>query len=223
MNTSTKRRAGAVAGLAAVSAVALSSLGAGGAAAGPLPGGFTSQTLVDGTKVTVRLFDESVDRRQQSTVALPTSRNVLVSGKVLVTVGGSGATGGAIDAGYIVGCQLNFGAGANAQGGLSTEQILDAAKAAGTTGDGADLSNNSIGSSFELSPGKATAVSVVKNGDDTGFEFKGTRAGLAYSQEQFRVDGCAGFAEAKAYVKVKVSTDAVDGYVTLVGKPFSIG
>lgn len=214
MNTSTKRRAGAVAGLAAVSAVALSSLGAGGAAAGPLPGGFTSQTLVDGTKVTVRLFDESVDRRQPSTVALPTSRNVLVSGKVLVTVGGSGASGGAIDAGYIVGCQLNFGAGANAQGGLSTDQIL---------GSSTDLSNNNIGSSFELSPGKATAVSVVKDGDDTGFEFKGTRAGLAYSQEAFRVDGCAGFAEAKAYVKVKVSTDAVDGYVTLVGKPFSIG
>jgi hypothetical protein len=214
MNTSTKRRVGAAAGLAAVSAVALSSLGAGAAAAGPLPGGFTSSTLVDGTKVTVRLFDEFVDRRQPSTVALPTSRNVLVSGKVLVTVGGSGATGGAIDAGYIVGCQLNFGASADAAGGLNTEQLL---------GADSDFSDSSIGSSFELSPGKANAVSVVKDGDNTGFEFKGTRAGLAYSQEQFRVDGCAGFAEAKAYVKVKVSTDAVDGYVTLVGKPFSIG
>ncbi|WP_299575807.1 MspA family porin [uncultured Williamsia sp.] len=218
MNTSTKRRAGAVAGLAAVSAVALSSLGAGGAAAGPLPGGFTSQTLVDGTKVTVRLFDESVDRRQPSTVALPTSRNVLVSGKVLVTVGGSGASGGAIDAGYIVGCQLNFGAGATANSGLNTDTLINTA-----TGSGGDFSGNNIGSSFELSPGKATAVSVVKDGDNTGFEFAGKRAGLAYSQEAFRVDGCAGFAEAKAYVKVKVSTDAVDGYVTLVGKPFSIG
>lgn len=222
MKFKSQRSIGIAVGVAAASLVALSGLGAGGAAAGPLPGGFTTQTLVDGTKVTVQLKDESVDRRQPSTVALPTSRNVLVSGKVLVTVGGSGAAGGAIDAGYIIGCQLNFGAAGNAQGGLSTPIVGD--QITGINLDEvANSPDNNLGAGFELSPGKATAVSVVKDGDNTGFEFKGKRAGLAYSQEQFRVDGCAGFAEAKAYVKVKVSTDAVDGYVTLVGKPFSLG
>ena len=50
MKNSTTRRVAAAAGIAAVSAVALSSMGAGAAAAGALPGGFTTQTLADGTK-----------------------------------------------------------------------------------------------------------------------------------------------------------------------------
>ena len=42
-------------------------------------------------------------------------------------------------------------------------------------------------------------------------------------QETFKVDGCAGYAQAKAYVKVTVETPAVTGIVTLWGSPFSIG
>jgi hypothetical protein len=51
MKNNKMRSVAAAAAIASVSAVALASLGAGNAAAGKLPGGFTTQTLADGTKV----------------------------------------------------------------------------------------------------------------------------------------------------------------------------
>lgn len=224
MNTSTKRRAGAVAGLAAVSAVALSSMGAGGAAAGALPGGFTTQTLADGTKVSVQLKDEFVTIAR-SGAANATTRNAWVSGKVIVTVNGANASGGDVNAGYLVGCQVDFSGGGNV-GGSATPFALDAGNFdPSTAGGGAS-------GGVTLAPGVAKFIPVIDSGlgkyngsdsADTSFSFKGNRGGIAYSQETFQVNGCAGYASAKAAIQVKVSTDAVDGYVTLYGKPFSIG
>ncbi len=87
---------------------------------------------------------------------------------------------------------------------------------------------------FTLGPGQATYVPVIQDTDDkydpsnsnyniNDFSFSGNRGGIAYSQEQFKVDVCAGFAQAKASIQVSVSTDSVDGVVTLSGKPFSLG
>ncbi len=224
MNTSTKRRAGAVAGLAAVSAVALSSMGAGGAAAGALPGGFTTQTLADGTKVSVQLKDEFVTIAR-SGAANATTRNAWVSGKVIVTVNGSKASGGDVEAGYLVGCQVDFSGG----GSIGSGGAL-ALNGAGTIVR--DDTNVTPNGSVSLAPGVAKFIPVLDSGvgkyngsteSDTSFSFKGNRGGIAYSQETFQVNGCAGYASAKAAIKVKVSTDAVDGYVTLYGRPFSLG
>lgn len=220
MKNQTSRRLAAIAGIAGVTTIALSSMGAGGAAAGPLPGGIATQKLVDGTNVTVKLIDEKV-AITPSTVALPTSRNVWLSGKVLVDVAGE-AEGATVEAGYIVGCQLNFGAGG--KGGAGIENSAPATP--GGTRENSYTGGGELG--FSLKPGKATYVPVIQDQDEDGndvsnFTFEGNQGGIAYSQETFKIDGCAGFAEAKAYVNVTVETPTVTGIVTLWGKPFSIG
>ncbi|ROZ89113.1 MspA family porin [Gordonia sp. OPL2] len=210
-------------GLAGAVVVGLSSLGAGGAAAGPLPGGYLSKTLVDGTPVTVRLFDEHVNV-QKAVTNVATSREAWLSGKVKVTVGGK-AQGGGIAAGYLVGCQVNFGAGANGGAGVSV--------APGESGGATATPSAKGGAGFTLGPGQSTYVPVISttSGDDTayknykvsGYKFKGSTGGFAYSQEKFGLDGCAGYASAKAKIKVTVKTDAVSGVIFLYGKPFSLG
>jgi len=221
MKKTQMRRAAAAAGIVSVAAVTLASLGAGNAVAGKLPGGFVTQTLVDGTKVTVQLKNEFF-ALQRSTVALPTSRNVVVSGQIIVSIGG-GAKGGTISAGYDVGCQVNFG-GSNLCGTAGIDGLPQAA-------------TPSLGASsnfFNIGPGKVTYVPIIQNTDSTydttndnynitSNSFKGARGGVAFSQEQFSIDGCAGFAQARANITVNVSTDSVDGYVTLHGRQFSLG
>lgn len=219
MKNKTSRRLGAIAGIAGVSAIALSSMGAGGAAAGALPGGSTTQKLVDGTNVTVKLIGESVNITP-STVAMPTSRNVWLSGKVLVDVAGE-AEGGTVESGYVVGCQLNFGASSESGGGVkNTFATADKAASPSATAE--------TSGGFTLAPGEAKYVPIIQDTNEKGkdvsdFTFEGAKGGIAYSQETFKVDGCAGFAQAKAYVKVTVETPSVTGIVTLWGSPFSIG
>ncbi|MGZ8179050.1 MspA family porin [Williamsia sp. SKLECPSW1] len=237
MNSTSMRRAAAAAGIVGVSAVALASMGAGNAAAASLPDKTVTQRLVDGTSVTVSLTGQNYTIAR-STVAVPTSRHAWVSGKVKVTVNGK-AEGGSITAGYYVGCQVNFGAGATGGGSLDAgvagedgDQTVDLGTGAITTGPSTYApslgATANQGISLTLGPGKTGFVPVVNYTDDddktvNSVAFKGSSAGIAYSQEDFHVEQCAGFAEAKAYIKVQVSTEAVDGYVTLVGKPFSLG
>jgi hypothetical protein len=217
MKNTTSRRIAAAAGIAGVSAVALAAMGTGAAAAGPLAGGKTTQTLDDGTQVTVSLFGENATISPAMS-AIPTSRNVWLDGKIAVNISGN-AEGGNIEAGYVVGCQLNFGASAGASGGVNAAlpstpggTITPVPNAGGTAG-------------FSLAPGEAKYVAFFSDekGNNTGFDFEGATGGLAYSQETFAVHSCAGFAEAKAYVKVTVETESTTGIVTLWGKPFSIG
>ena len=218
MKNTTSRRLAAAAGIAGVSAVALATMGVGAAGAGPLPGGKVTQTLDDGTSVTVSLFGEK-STISPAMSAIPTSRNVWLDGKIAVQVAG-GAEGGNIEAGYIVGCQLNFGASAGASGGVSGAFPA-------TPGGSFNVAPSDAGATagFSLSPGEAKYVALFSDsdGNNTGFDFEGATGGVAYSQETFAVHGCAGFAEAKAYVKVTVETESTTGIVTLYGKPFSIG
>jgi MspA len=218
MKNTISRRLAAAAGIAGVSAVALAAMGTGAAAAGPLPGGKTVQTLDDGTQVTVSLFGES-STISPAMSAIPTSRNVWLNGKIAVNVTG-GAEGGSIEAGYIVGCQLNFGANAGAGGGVGGAFPAE-------PGGSFDVAPSAAGgeAGFSLSPGEATYVAFFTDdkGENTGIDFEGATGGIAYSQETFAVHGCAGFAEAKAYVKVTVETESTTGIVTLYGSPFSIG
>lgn len=203
------RRLAAVVGIAGTAVMGLSTMGVGAADAGPLPGGTITKTLVDGTPVTISLTDEAVTIAR-ATTNIQTSREVWLSGKVRVNVGGE-AEGGSIRAGYIVGCQLDFGAGAD--GGVSQE-LSQGAQA-----------EPEVGGGFTLGPGQASYVPIISQdgGDISDYTFSGSQGGVAYSQEKFGLDGCAGFAEAKAKIEVTVETDSVKGVVVLHGKPFSIG
>ncbi|WP_168705666.1 MspA family porin [Gordonia paraffinivorans] len=222
MKKNITRRVVAAAGLTGAVAMGLTSLAAGGATAGPLPGGTVTRTLVDGTPVTVTLYDEFVNV-QRAVTNVQTSREVWLSGKIKVTVGGK-AEGGSVNAGYLVGCQVNFGASA----GAGAEAAVDSNGAAWT-----NSGTPGVSSGFTLAPGQATYYPIIEttSGTDTAYSdyhvnsysFKGKKGGVVYSQEKFGLDGCAGYASAKAKVKVTVSTDAVKGVITLYGKPFSIG
>lgn len=228
MKKNITRRVVAAAGIAGAVAMGLTSLGAGGATAGPLPGGTITKTLVDGTPVTVQLFDEyaSVQRPISN---VPTSREVWGSGKVRVTVGGK-AEGGAIKVGWEVGCQVNFGSGKATVPGVGGELNY------GTPGNvtaGAGIVGDSVGGKVEVGPGQVSRHWLISETSGTdkqdenyslsAYTFKGNKGGVVYSQEQFKVDGCIGYAAARAIVQVTVSTDAVKGVVMLNGKPFSLG
>lgn len=220
MKKNITRRVVAAAGLAGAVAMGLTSLGAGGATAGPLPGGKITRTLVDGTPVTVQLFDEYVNV-QRPISNVPTTREVWLSGKVRVTVGGK-ADGGTVKVGYDVGCQVHFGGGdigAGVEGEIS-ENDPASAKASNS-------------GSISLGPGEVKRQWLINETSGTntaytdyelnGYTFTGNKGGVAYSQEQFKVESCAGYAAARAFVQVTVSTDAVKGVVVLNGKPFSLG
>jgi len=204
----------ALAGVVGAAAMAFTGVTAGYADAGKLPGVYKHKNLGDGS-VTIRLYDEAV-RVSRAVTNVPTSREVWVSGKVAVNT--SGLEGATVTAGYIVGCQLNFGA--DASGGAALD--FDTAGQALINQD-----DTTVGGGFELSPGKAAFVPIVKakvDGEDVdAISFSEGRGGIAYSQERFGVDGCAGFAAARAAIKVQVASDTVKGNITAYGKQFSLG
>lgn len=211
---------GLTASAAIAGAVVVGATTAAPANAFALPGAVKTKNLGEGS-VTIRLFDESA-RISRAVTNIPTSREIMVSGKVRVTTSGA-VKGGNINAGYVVGCQVNFGAGVGAKGQI--DGALD--KKSGEYAFKLNQEKSGGSGQIELSPGKAAYVPVVNTviGDDTvnSFTFKGAQGGVAYSGERFGVDGCAGYAQAQARVTVKVSTDTFKGNVTLYGKPFSIG
>lgn len=218
------RRVAVILGVTCTAALGLNSLAAGGAVAGPLPGGYIKKTLVDGTPVQVRLYDEFVNV-QKAVTSIQTSREVWMSGKIRVTVGGE-AEGGTVKAGYLVGCQVDFGASAEGGAGVSGVAPSAGGGVSGTPSAGA-------GAGFTLAPGQANYVPLIAttSGDNTAYKgynvssykFAGRTGGVTYSQEKYGLDGCAGYASAKAKIQVTVSTASVKGVVTLYGKPFSLG
>ncbi|MEE4024292.1 MspA family porin [Gordonia sp. PKS22-38] len=221
------RRAAAAVGAAGVAVMGVGSLGTGAAAAAPVPNSSITKTLVDGTSVNIQLFDQNANI-QRPLIAFPMNREVWVSGKVRVTLGGE-AEEAEISAGYIVGCQVNIdiGGGAGTDDyplGIGSNTTPDGNGGASTT----VTPNAGAGGSISLGPGGAGYVPIIQetNDDDDAVEsytFSGTGGGVAYSQERFWVNDCAGYAEAKAKVTVTVETDAVKGVVTLYGQPFSLG
>ncbi|GAC48924.1 MspA family porin [Gordonia aichiensis] len=232
-----KTRVLAAAGAVGAVVIGLSSLGAGGAAAGALPGGSITKNLADGTPVSVKLFDEYASY-QRAVTNVQTSREVWVSGKVKVSVGGK-ATGGTVKAGYLVGCQVDFGADAGAAAGFKNQGTWSDLGDSGLQYPRFNKNNGEAdpapggSGTVTLKPGGVSTVWVINttSGSDTSYSnynvnsysFTGNTGGVAYSQEKFGVDGCAGYAQAKAIVQVTVDTDSVKGVITLYGKPFSLG
>ncbi|HEY5853132.1 MAG TPA: MspA family porin [Aldersonia sp.] len=216
-----------LAGVGAVSAVALGFFSAGAANADtfvPLPDGQISRTLSDGTVVTVSRVGESA-LISPSLGSTPLHRNVWTSGTAVVDVQGDKSSGD-IEPGYIVGCQIDmggasFGAGVGAEGSVPT--------------DGSDPSGGVSGtgdSGLSLGPGQAVKFPILdlEKPDDFGSRdhgransFEGNSGSVSWSDVSFGVTGCAGYAQARSYITTTVSTETGGSKVTLWGQPFSIG
>ncbi|MFC9786614.1 MspA family porin [Rhodococcus sp. NPDC127528] len=208
-------------GAAAAVAVGLFSVGAANADTFvPLPDGSISETLVDGTIVKITRTGESANV-SPSLGATPLHRNVWVSGSAKVELIGPNADGGKIEPGYVVGCQLTLGGKSGADSGIGSnyagDKTTQSAKGSGTV---------SIG------PGQAVNHRLLdlEKADDYGSEshsgansFKGKGGSVTWADETIAVNGCAGYAQARNYVKVTANTKNVNSTITLWGQPFSIG
>ncbi|MFE3105256.1 MspA family porin [Nocardia tengchongensis] len=214
-----------IAGVGAATTIAMGLFSTGAANADtfvPLPGGEVTKTLSDGTVVTVRLVGESANI-SPSMGATPLHRNVWVSGSAQVEL--SSPAGGSIYPGYTVGCQVNI-AGGDATGGVDGN--VDWSNGQNVTGGvGAKT-----GGDLSLGPGQTKSFYVLdlEQPDDFGKEahktrnlFNGTSGSVTWADETIGLNGCAGYAQARAFVSVEVSTDNVITWVTLWGQPFSLG
>ncbi|MEC3952450.1 MspA family porin [Nocardia sp. CDC153] len=187
----------------------------------PLPGGEITQTLSDGTVVTVRLVGESATV-SPSMGATPVHRNAWVSASAQVELSGPNANGGKIYPGYVVGCQVTLNGG-GVNGGVDASSDWEGKK---------PNVGGRAGGSLSLGPGQARAMYLLdeEEADDFGKEshntrnkFKGTGGSVTWADSTIGVKGCAGYAQARAFVRVKVSTTTVNSVVTLWGQPFSLG
>ncbi|MFI9510390.1 MspA family porin [Nocardia sp. NPDC052566] len=213
-----------MAGVGAAATVAVGLLSTGAANADtfiPLPGGEITETLDDGTIVHVKMENESANINP-SMNGTPLSRNVWASGRAVVDLEGKAAKGGQIFPGYVVGCQVNIvGGNVSGAGGGKTDW----------EGKKPDFSAKA-GGALTLGPGQAKVLQLldVEEADDFGNEahkkrtkFKGTHGAVTYNDATIAVNGCAGYAQARSFVRVKVETDNVVSIVTLWGQPFSLG
>ncbi|WP_051161917.1 MspA family porin [Nocardia brevicatena] len=205
----------------AVVAVAMGLLSAGAAAAD------TFVSLPDGEKASPGVVIKRVGEHavvSPSMAANGAGRVVWVSGTAIAEVtatpegekgpnnGPTGADGtnnssthgmSQLNTGYIVGCQVSIGDDAIGLG-LSA---------------GVDLSAGGLGGSvgLDLGPGEVEFVQI---------EFKDIPKAGTYSVEyqdaEIEIQGCAGYAQARAYTVVEIIGDHYSK-TTLYGQPFSIG
>ncbi|MBV6761780.1 MspA family porin [Rhodococcus opacus] len=216
----------AAAGAAVAATVGFMSVGAANADTFvPLPGGSVTETLADGTVVTINLTDESANV-SPSLGSTPLHRNVWVSGRATVNLQGGTAKTSYIYPGYILACQVDFGAGVSGNAGASVTPSQLATGAASIPVSGGTTGGVTLG------PGQAVDAAIldIEMADAYGSEihwgahyFQGDAGSVAWSDSTLGVSGCAGYAQARSYVKVEVETENVKSTVTLWGQPFSIG
>ncbi|AUN39264.1 MspA (plasmid) [Tsukamurella tyrosinosolvens] len=199
----------------------------------PLPNASTTAKMGSAT-LTISITKQSA-RLSPGMVALPTTRNAWVSGVVKAEVTGGTGDGGAIAAGYMVGCQIDVGTAS-----VSADTPVDS----GTSFDaGATTVKPSVkattGASIALSAGSVGAQMLTydraiwpKPGDEfssswqyaaSNFKFSGSSGSLTYSDQTIGVDGCAGYAQARFFVKVTASAGNSRRTVVLWSVPFSLG
>lgn len=191
----------------------------------PLPGGEITQTLADGTVVTVKMVGESANI-SPSMGATPVHRNAWVSGSAQVNISteSSGVTG-KIYPGYVVGCQVSINGGGVTGGG-------EVGGSWDSEGNVTPSAGANTGANLSLGPGQEKAFYIldIEQPDDYGNEdhltrnkFTGSDGSVTWADETIGLNGCGGYAQARSFVRVKVETDNIIGWVTLWGQPFSLG
>ncbi|KXO97184.1 MspA (plasmid) [Tsukamurella tyrosinosolvens] len=228
------------AAVAAAAGVAMGALSTGAANADtfiPLPNATTTAKVGDST-VTVSVTNQSA-KLSPGMVALPTTRNAWVSGLVSAKISGGKPDGGSIQAGYAVGCQVDVGSAAinlGAKGGVNNKDgvafdssgWVGSPSVSGSTGGSIKLAAGSVGTQMLTydratwpSPGDEVAPDWAD--PSTGFKFKGSSGSLSYAEQTIGVDGCAGYAQARFFAKVKVKSGNTQQTVILWGKAFTLG
>ncbi|WP_433678201.1 MspA family porin [Nocardia sp. CA-119907] len=220
-----------VAGVGVAAAAAVGHFAVGVSAADtfvPLPGGDITETIDDGTVVHVTLGGESANINP-SMGATPLHRNVWTSGhgEVDLSAGAAGdpKTYTKLRPGYVVGCQVDLSSGITpgANGTASTDLSSDSPSI--TTKGGASAS-------LSIGAGQAKTVYLLdlESADDYGSEshsakhkVMGPHNSVTWKDETINVDGCGGYAQARAFVQAMVYTPTTIGYVTVWGQPFSLG
>ncbi|MBU3061479.1 MspA family porin [Nocardia sp. NEAU-G5] len=220
--TSGVRRGARIAGIGAAATVAIGLLSTGAANADayiPLPDGTTAGP--DG--VVIHRFGEHATI-SPSLAANGAGRTVWVSGRAeadvpnapkttvgpnngqLNTPGSNNSSTHAssqINTGYIIGCQVNIGTDA-ISAGISGSVSLTSANVGGSIG-------------LNLGPGQVKFVQI----DDMDITHPG-HWGVDYQDAEMNIQGCAGYAQARAYTVVEVVGNNYSK-TTLYGQPFSIG
>ncbi|MBC7302916.1 MAG: MspA family porin [Nocardia sp.] len=216
------KAAARVAGAAAAATVALGLFSTGAANADtfiPLPGGEITETLPDGTAVTIRLINESVNI-SPSMGSTPLHRNVWASGRAEVQVHGA-HNGAKLSPGYVVGCQVDI-SGGNATGGANGAVNSQGNGSGGVTSGG----------NLTLGPGQASTFWLLQveganaYGEESyvpAIKFKGQEGSVTWADSTLGLAGCAGYAQARAFVAVEVTTEFGRSEMRLWGQPFSLG
>jgi hypothetical protein len=182
--------------ITAVAAIGLASMGAGTAAARPLPSGSKVTQGVDGAVV-------KISRTGEAAHAVPSLTNdgagraAEVSGLVTVT---AGEASGTLTTGYIVGCQVDI---TGLEGGLNT--AIDSSPTRGADGS----------LTVPLAPGEAAFVPLGNK------SFEGGLASVQYTRQGIEVQQCGGYAQARAFTTVQTEGNYVIKS-TLYGAPFSL-
>ncbi|MFI1462425.1 MspA family porin [Nocardia carnea] len=185
----------------------------------PLPGAAVTETLGDGTAVTLRIVGESATI-SPSMGATPLHRNAWVSASAQVEL--STPARSKIKPGYVVGCQVNIaGGGANSGANYSTDSTGENQSAGG-----------SLGGNLSLGPGQAKKFYLLdlEAPDAFGSEshrpfssIAGTSGSVSWHNSTIGLSGCAGYAQARAFTEVEVETATAKEIVTVWGQPFSLG
>lgn len=205
-----QRRVAGAAAVAAVASIGLASMGAGNAAARPLPNGYKKVVGTDGSVVEIWRTGENA-APSHSTANNGAGRAGVVSGTYTAKI--SKGMGGDFQMGYLVGCQVALGS--------LTAGVTGSITAAGTPSASGSIS-------LPLSPGQITNVSDVFDQN-----FKGQTLTIATQMQEINVQGCGGYAQARSYVIVEAAKgfSTTGGYINgsgdyiqaiLYGAPFSL-
>ncbi|WP_194814170.1 MspA family porin [Nocardia sp. XZ_19_385] len=192
----------------------------------PLPGGTITRELADGTTATLSLDSESA-KISGSMGATPVHRNVWVTARASVDLAGPSASTATIklSPGYIVGCQVDIA-------GITESGNETATASQGAQGAWSVAPAEAIGTGITFGPGKAVARLMLdlEMPDDYGQEshkrynkVPGPHTSVTWIDETFSVDGCGGYAQARAFVAAEIGSTNFIGNVLLWGQPFSIG
>ncbi|MFE3003270.1 MspA family porin, partial [Nocardia sp. NPDC059246] len=192
----------------------------------PLPGADLTKTLSDGTTVHIWLDGESANINP-SMGATPLHRNAWVSGTahVEITAGNTASTTGLIYPGYVVGCQVAINGG-GVNGGPTAGVTV------GSNGSVTPSLSGNAGANLSLGPGQAQSFYILDREKADGFgtdshkkynSFTSGSGSVAWADETIGLNGCAGYAQARAFVSVEIDTDTITSWVTIWGQPFSIG
>ncbi|MFW0784500.1 MspA family porin [Gordonia sp. CPCC 206044] len=187
-----------------------------------LPNQTVVKRLNDGSTLTITRTNERA-RINPSLGGTPLHRNAWVSGRYDLKSSDKKSRIG-IGAGYIVGCQMTFGAKSTTDGKASPS--LSESGGVNITGTA------STGGSVTIGPGQAAMFSINdaeyqdpfgSRGHSKSVKFRNGEGALAYTNATMMINGCAGYAQARSFAKVSVQTEKTTQVVNLYGKPFSLG